>query len=209
MFSLIVDGEVRLEPGVKIVRADNLAKALSAEEVQHKIKEDAESYRKDVISEIEALKAKAQIDGYQEGFKTWADAVAKLEQEIVDVRRQYEKLLTPVAIKAVQKLLGKELETKEETIVDIIATSLKAVSTHKKITIWVSPKEKGIIEKNKARLKSLFEVLEVFQIRERADIEPGGSVIETEGGIINAQLSNQWQILEAAFEQLFKKKRES
>ena len=197
---------MRLAPGTKIIPESDFSTLLSAEEVQKKIKEDAEIYRKDVVKEIESLKAKAQIDGYQEGFQAWAEEIARLEEEIIRVRKQYEKMLVPVALKGVQKLLGRELEIKEDTIVDIISTTLKAVSTHKKITIWVSPKEKGIVEANKARLKKQFEQLEVFQIRERADIEPGGSIIETEGGIINAQLSNQWLILERVFENLFKKK---
>lgn len=208
LFSFINEGEVRLAPGAKVISESELSTLLAADEVQKKIYADAEKYRIDVVAEIENLKAKAQIDGYHEGFEAWAEKVAELENEIVNVRKQYEKILVPVALKGVQKLLGHEIESNEETIVDIIATSLKAVSTHKKITIWISPKEKGIIEANKARLKQLFEHLEVFQIRERADIEPGGSIIETEGGIINAQLSNQWLILERVFENLFKKKSE-
>lgn len=209
LFSFIREGQVRLGPETKIIPASELATLLEAEEVQRKIKEDADRYRKEVVLEAEALKAKAQADGYQEGFKAWAEEIAKLEQEIMAIRKHYEKILAPVALKSVQKLIGRELDLNEEAVVDIVANTLKAVSTHKKITIWVSPKEKGVLEKNKARLKAQFENLEVFQIRERADIEPGGSIIETEGGIINAQLSNQWLILESAFEKLFKKKSET
>ena len=36
-------------------------------------------------------------------------------------------------------------------------------------------------------------------------IEPGGCIIETEAGIINAQLENQWRSLENAFESFMKK----
>lgn len=206
LFSFIKEGQVRLEPDTKIIPAEQLSTILDAVEVQDKIKEDALEYRKDVVKEIEELKAKAQIDGYHQGFEEWAEHIVKLEEEIHAVRKQYEKILVPVALKAVQKLLGRELEAKEDTIIDILSTTLKAVGTHKKITIWVSPREKGIIEKNKESLKKNFETLESFQIRERSDIEPGGSIIETEGGIINAQLSNQWQILQRAFEKLFANK---
>ena len=53
---------------------------------------------------------------------------------------------------------------------------------------------------SKLSLKSL----ESFVIRERAGIQPGGCVIETEGGIINARLENQWRTLEKAFDTLSK-----
>lgn len=206
LFSFINEGQVRLEPDAKIVPASELATLLSAEEVQTKIKEDAEKYRKDTAAEIEQLKAKAQYDGYLEGFQSWAEHIARLEEEIVNVRKDYGKILAPVALKGVQKLLGREIENNEQTVVDIISNTLRSVSSHKKITIFVSPRERGIVEANKDRLKKLFEQLEVFKIVERSDIEPGGSIIETEGGIINAQLSNQWQILERAFDKLFNPK---
>lgn len=203
LFTLIKEGQIRLEPDTKIIPSEELGTLLSSQETQEAIKTDAEAYRKDVITEIEELKAKAQADGYQEGFETWAEDVARLEKEILDVRDHYKKILVPVALKAVEKIIGRELETNEETVLDILKSTLKAVSTHKKITIYVSPKEKGLVEKNKEHLKKMFEVLEVFQIRERSDIEPGGSVIETEGGIINAELPNQLQVLERVFKKLF------
>ena len=38
-------------------------------------------------------------------------------------------------------------------------------------------------------------------------MEPGGCLIETEAGIINAQLENQWRSLEAAFKAYTEKKK--
>lgn len=206
LFTLIKEGEIRLEPDTKIIPKEAIGSLLSSEEVQKNVKEDAKSYRKDVAEEIEALKAKAQADGYQDGFEKWAEAIAALEEEIRSVRNEYEKLLVPVAVKSVEKILGREIEKNDQSIIDILKSTLKAVSTHKKITLYVSPKEKGVVEKNKEHLKKMFEVLEVFQIQERNDIQPGGAVIETEGGIINAQISNQLQVLERAFKKLFSSK---
>jgi type III secretion protein L len=204
LFDLINDGEIYLEADSKIIKKESLAKALSGDEMLAKIKEDAEKYRADVIKEIEAEKTSAREEGYQEGFNNWLELIAKQEAEIKQVRKDYEKILVPVLIKAVKKIVGHELENRQDTIIDIIGSSLKAVSTHKKITLYVSPKEKSVVDANRNKLKSYFEQLEVFQIRERADIEPGGVVIETEGGIINAKLENQWAVLEKAFENLFK-----
>jgi type III secretion protein L len=62
-----------------------------------------------------------------------------------------------------------------------------------------------MIENSKSKIKKIFEHLESLSIQERSDIEPGGCMIETEAGIINAQLENQWRALEAAFESFMKK----
>lgn len=206
LFDLINDGEIHYSANTKIIKKDDLAKALTGEEIIAKIKEDAETYRQKVVKEIEDEKKKAIEEGYKEGFQSWLEHVAKLEEEIKNVRKDYEKLMVPVLLKAVKKIVGHELENRQETIVDIIQTSLKAVATHKKITLYVSPKDKSVVEANKNKLKDQFETLEAFQVRERNDIQPGGVIIETEGGIINAQLENQWNALEKAFETLFKLK---
>lgn len=46
--------------------------------------------------------------------------------------------------------------------------------------------------------------VESFTILDRADITPGGCIIETESGIINASFENQWRALEMAFERYMK-----
>ena len=61
------------------------------------------------------------------------------------------------------------------------------------------------LEKERSKIKKIFEHLDSFSLQERADIEPGGCIIETEAGIINAQLENQWRALESAFESFMKK----
>ena len=95
--------------------------------------------------------------------------------------------------------MGREIELSEDLIVDIVASNLKAVLQHKKITIYVNKKEIESLEKHKQQLRDLFENLESFSIRPRDDIAPGGCVIETEIGIINAQMEHRWQVLEQAF----------
>lgn len=205
-FSLIKSGSIHLAPKTKILPADEISQLIDGESVLNKIQEDAKQYRLQVIDEGEKIKEQAQAEGYEEGFKNWAEHVAKLEEEIAAVRADMEKLILPVALKAAKKIVGREIELSETAIVDIVANSLKAVSTHKKINVYANKKDIEILERHKPRLKDMFENLEVFSIRERSDIEPGGCIIETEGGIINAQLDNQWRTLEKAFDMILKTK---
>jgi len=205
-FTLIHGDQVHIAPKTKILPSEEFSTVLDAHEVLLEVQEDAEKYKKEVVSEIEVLKEQAQREGFEQGFKQWAEYVARLEIEIAKVRKDTEKLIMPVALKAAKKIVGREIELSETVIVDIVASNLKAVSQHKKITIYVNKKDLEVLEANKNRLKQLFETLEVLVVRERSDILPGGCVIETEGGIINAQLENQWSILENAFTSLLKAK---
>lgn len=203
-FSLIHGESVHVAPKTKVIKADDFSKMVDADEVLQRVQEDAKRYRIEVTEECEKLKEQAQKEGFEEGFKEWLEHIAKLEEEIVKVRQDTEKVVMPVALKAAKKILGRELELSETAILDIVSNSLKAVAQHKKVTIYVNKKDLATLEANRQHLKDLFESLEALSIRERADIQPGGCVIETEAGIINAQLENQWRILENAFTKLMK-----
>lgn len=202
IFSLIRGDALHVAPQVKVLPAKEYSMLMDAAEVLQNVKDDAEEYKMKVVEEAEKLKIQAQKEGFEEGFKSWAEAVALLETEIEKVRADVEKMLASVALKAAKKIIGREIEVSEDAIVDIVSTSLKAVSQHKKITIYANKKDLAILESNRSRLKELFESLESLSLRERADIDTGGCVIETEGGIINAQLENKWRVLEKAFESL-------
>jgi type III secretion protein L len=205
-FSLIYGEKNKIAPNKKIIPADAVGLILDAQEVLAKVKQDAEKYKLEVAQECEKLKELAKQEGFAEGYQKWAEHIANIEEEIIKVRSELEKMLIPVALKAAKKIVGREIELSENTIVDIVSNSLKAVSQHKKITIYVNKKDLDPIEASRPRLKNIFESLEVLSLRERSDIARGGCIIETEGGIINAQLENQWAALERAFTSLMKKK---
>lgn len=207
-FSLIYGDKNKISANKRIIPAEAVSQLMDAEEVLAKVKSDAERYKVEVAQECEKLKETAQAAGFAEGYQRWVEHVAKLEKEIIKVRQDLEKALIPVALKAARKIVGREIELSEGTIVDIVANSLKAVSEHKKITIYVNKKDLEALEQSRPRLKQIFESLEVLSLRERADIARGGCIIETEGGIINAQLENLWSSLERAFNSLMRKKKE-
>lgn len=198
-FSLIHGSAVHIAPETKIIPAEEFSALMNASEIIDNVKEDAKKYQLEVSSESEIIKERAQKEGYEAGFQEWVEKIAQLETEIQEVRQEVSKLVIPVALKAAKKIVGREIELSRDVIVDIVLSNLKAVAQHKKITIYINRKDQEALEAHRPRLKQIFESLEILSIRERSDIEPGGCIIETEGGIINAQLENQWHILETAF----------
>lgn len=205
-FSLISDKTVNVAPNSKVIPAKEFSQLQDAKELLVKIKAEVDEYRLTVVKDCEELKENAVKEGFQEGFQQWAENIAKLETEITSVRSDMEKVVGKAALMAAKKIVGRELELVPDTVSDIVTNSLKTVAQHKKITIFVNKKDLILVESNRNKLKNVFEGLETLSIRGRDDIKPGGCIIETEGGIINAQLENQWQALENAFTSLMKKK---
>lgn len=207
-FSLIKGDHLQAAPKVKVLPAEDVATLLDSSELLESVQKDAEDFKIQIVEECETLRNQAQQEGFEAGFKSWAEAVALLEQEINNVRTDLEKRVVPVALKVAKKIVGREIELSEKTVLDIVSNTLKSVAQHKKIMIYANKKDLAILEANRGHLKDLFESLESLSLRERADIESGGCVIETEGGIINARLENQWAAIEKAFAGLLKKQSE-
>lgn len=208
-FSLIKHGSIHIAPKVKVIPAAEFSTLMDAHEILSAVKDDAESYKTHVIDDCEKLKLQAHKAGFEEGFSQWVSKIAELEDEINKVHSDLEKMLIPVALKAAKKIVGREIELSEDTIVDIVSHALKGVAQHKRITVYVNKKDLAALDSHRTQLKQLFESLEALSIRERSDVAPGGCVIETEGGIINAQIENQWRVIEKAFEHLMLSKKET
>ncbi|HAB99475.1 MAG TPA: HrpE/YscL family type III secretion apparatus protein, partial [Parachlamydiales bacterium] len=162
-------------------------------------------FAKQEAKEAEIVKEIAFKEGFQEALLSLNKHIIALDQELQTLRTDVQQKILPLALKAARKLVGEELKLHPDRIVDIVLTSLKPAVQHKKIVIYVNKADLDVLEAHKPKIKEMFEHLESLSLQERDDVEPGGCIIQTEAGIINAQLENQWQALEAAFTTFMKK----
>ena len=204
-FSLLKNQDVHLAPNQKVIPADEFSVLQTANDILKKAKKDALDSKKEAEAEAEKTKEQGYQDGFQEGLKSLDAHILALDRELKEIREDVHKKILPLALKAARKIIGEELKLHPDRIVDIVLTALKPVTQHRKIALYVNRVDLDALEKEKPKLKKIFERLDSFSIQERDDVEPGGCMIETEAGIINAQLENQWRALEAAFESFMKK----
>lgn len=197
-FSLLSGQEVHAAPGKKVIPAKEFSMLVDAEEILAQAKAE-------VIKEAKRVKEEAYQEGFQEGLVSLNKHILSLDAELKEIRTDIQKRILPLALKAARKIMGEELKLHPDQIVDIVMTSLKPVTQHRKIAIYVNRADFERIEKSRSKIKKMFDHIESLSIQERDDIEPGGCIIETEAGIINAQLENQWRALESAFESFMKK----
>ncbi len=205
LFSLIKQGQVRLQTAQKIIPAEEINALIEAKEIIEKALEDAESQHQETQEECIRLRKEAEEKGFEEGLKQFNDQILQLDKEKKNLRHELQKVVLPLALKAAKKIVAKELEINSETIVDIVMQAIKPVTQNHFIRIYVNKEDKEIIDQKKNEIRKILEHVESLMIEERADINRGGCVIETEAGIINATLDNQWRALEAAFEAFMKK----
>lgn len=202
-FSLIFRHD-DIVPNKKVLSPEAYSAVLDAQALLETTKKDSESYLNTTKQECEKLRQEAKEQGFKEGGESWSSQLAYLEQETHNLRNQIKESLVPLAIASVKKILGKELETDPDTIVSIITGALKELTQHKKIIIHVNPKDLATVEKHRPDLKKIVEYADTLIIAPKADVTVGGCVIETEAGIVNAQLDVQLAALEKAFSSILK-----
>lgn len=202
-FSLIKNESLHPTLEKKVIPASEFSKLVEADEVLKQATEEAIAYRLDIARDCEVLKEQAEEAGFEAGLQKWNEQLRFLENEITKVRREMEKSVISLALAAVKKIIGKELETRPQTIVDIISTSLKGVTQHRRITLYVNKLELEYVEAERTQIKNLFEHLDSLSIEAAEDVEPGGCRIVTEVGIINAKLENQLKALEEVFKTFY------
>jgi type III secretion protein L len=203
-FSLIYQGEVHPEKDDKIIPSEDFSVLVQAHELLEKAKEDADKLHQKALAEAKRLKKQAQEEGFQEGLNTFNDQLLAFERSLRTIRLELQKEIIPLALKAAKKIVAAQLDLKPETIVDIVLQALSPVMEKHRFTIYVNKVDKETLEAHKPEIKKILEQVQVLSILERPDISPGGCIIETEGGIINATIENQWRALESAFAKYMK-----
>lgn len=203
-FSLIYEGDLHPADDQKIIPAEEYSTLMEASEVLEKARADAAAQRKDIEKEAEEKFAAAKTEGFQAGLNQFTEKLVWFDNELKRLRLDMQKQVLPIALKAARKIVARELEMRPEAIVDIVMQTLSTVAQSKQVTIIVNKKDREALEAAKPRLKEVMEQVETFTIVDRNDITPGGCIIETEAGIINATFENQWRALEIAFERYMK-----
>jgi type III secretion protein L len=204
LFTLIESGKVHPASSKKVIKSEDFSTLLSASDLLEKARSDIDDAREKAESEARDLKKKGYDDGYQEGLTQLNEQILGLENEKKRLRHEMNQLILPLALKAAKKLVAGELKTHPETIVNIVLQAIAPVMQNHRITIYVNKADKEILEAEKPQLKEKLDQIESLVIRDRDDISPGGCMIETESGIINATIENQWRGIESAFDRYLK-----
>ena len=199
-FSLLYQGAIHPSDADKVLPAADFSALLSAKDILQQAKEEAEKYKKQVEKECEELKRLAEERGFKTGLESFNLHLIHFDKQLSALRLELQRQILPLALKAAKKIVADQLALQPDTIVSIVLQALAPAVQNHHFTIYVNKSDKEILEAHKTRIKEILEALQVLTIQERSDISPGGCIIETESGIINATVENQWRALEAAFD---------
>lgn len=170
------------------------------------------------LAEAATIREQAHEQAYQEGFAKGvvdgeAQGLAQTLQQVDDLRAQFAQVLVsradvlasvvsdiaPLAIEIAERLMKTEISADEGLVMVLVEDALQKLGRDTRhVAIKVNPDEmasvkKGIKALNLPQLKAEIMVIPDGQV------EPGGCIIETNSGLIDATLHTRLTMLRAVF----------
>jgi len=157
--------------------------------------QDAEDAAAAILAETEeecrALIAEAVELGQREGFSQAEHQraeVAGLEDRMI---KEVDGEVVRTSLNIARALLDAELTSRSDAVVDIVVAALVHVSDAREVFLRVNPENAAVLRKHKRRLVDALSVAPDVVVREDRNVRPGGVLIQTESGVIDATLETQ------------------
>lgn len=197
-----------------------LEKAQSeAREIIVTAQEEADVIRSQVYEEAKLIREQARQDGYEEGLRTAHEEMEEdrrlaLEQnqliieEARKMKLQILKSAEPDIIRLVmaisKKVIASELKTNPDIIVNVVREAINYLDNPQNIKVYVNPSEldKLLHLGNLDSLNDIGSQAINTEIRGDSRITPGGCVIESENGIVDARIETKIQNIEKGLQEV-------
>jgi flagellar assembly protein FliH len=148
-----------------------------------------------------------QEEGFRAGLQQVETTVRNLSQIAAELRkfkqdlyRQAESDIIDMALAIGKKVLNQEIKTNHQAILPVVQAALKRVTDHSQITIRINPADLDTLKQSEQFLTDSTENSNGIGFEADDAIGPGGCIIETNFGEIDARLDQQFQAIAEALQ---------
>lgn len=174
---------------------------------------DAEMRAHEIISsakaESESIKTTAYDKGIREGRQKAdaeiTEALETLNQAVVErkkIIKDAEPEILRIAIKAAEQVIRSEVSLHRDVCLNIVSDAINRVSDREQVIVRVNREDAEYIKKYKEKLSGIVDGIKSFSILEDSQIEPGGCIIETNLGYVDARISTKLHAIEEALKKV-------
>lgn len=156
--------------------------------------------------EANSIRETAAKDGYKSGLNKSEEDIAALKTAIEDflsaknkIYDEISKDVLEIAVEIAQKIIKKEVQTSKDVFLNIVTEVLKELSASEtRIILKVSPADADYAKENIPQILSGAQIDCKILVTPDENIEEGGCVIQTNNGIIDADIKSQLEIVRTA-----------
>ncbi len=197
-------------PGVEIPEEFTPEFGGSQEEMVTYARSEAEEIIRKAMDEAEAIKDQARESGLEEAkrlaeenasdkVKEALETVNQAVNERRKIIKDAEAEVLRMALKVAEQIIRSEVSLHRDVSLNIVSDAISRVSDREQIIIRVNREDIDNMKKYKDRIGSVVDGIKSLSIVEDSTVEPGGCVIETNLGYVDARISTKIAAIEEAF----------
>ena len=162
-----------------------------------------EAYAAGFSSGEEGGYKKGYEDGYnkgkQAGLQETSGAVSMMQQVIEQLKSYHVQILSDsqkdiakMALAVAEKVLHKEIMMDPNTVISVVKNALGKVSFKKQFTVHVNPLDLEVLKSAGDQVRAALDGYESLKFKASPQVEPGGCVVQTESGSVDARVDRQF-----------------
>jgi flagellar biosynthesis/type III secretory pathway protein FliH len=190
------------------LRADELG--IKEEELVDFAKNEAETIVKKAMEEAEQIREHAKESGIEEARRVAEETASEKVKEALEILNQAvierkkiikdaEGEILRLSLKVAEQIIKSEVSLHRDVSLNIVSDAISRVSDREQVIVKVNREDLENMKKYKDRIGSIIDGIKSLSIVEDAMVEPGGCVIETNLGYIDARISTKLSAIEEAF----------
>ncbi|OYT71248.1 MAG: hypothetical protein CFK52_08455 [Chloracidobacterium sp. CP2_5A] len=180
-----------------IIKRSVLDARAEARRLASEARAEAERLLAEARGEVERIRSEAYATGYEAGLKEFTARLLDLQRRRAAMLSDAEREVLRLALRIAEKIVGREIETRDETLLDIARTAMRSIRHASAITICVNPADAPKLERHREAIETLRRG-QLVNIVPDTRVSPGGCILESESGIVDAQLDTQLRVIEQA-----------
>lgn len=148
-------------------------------------------------------------DGLQKGYNEMAGDIAFAKEVVEASKVDYqqhlessESVILDIALNVAKKIIGQQLEAKEETFLSLVKGAIKEAREYREVQLHIHPSRYQSILSHKDELISIFPKEAELYIYPDDELDEGSCIIESENGRIDASVDSQLLEIKAKLSEL-------
>jgi type III secretion protein L len=178
-----------------VVNAEEFEAMTTAKQIIADAQKKAEEIKAEALRFKEEVFSKARDEAKADVQARAAEELARAKMQAGQIVADAEKDVLELALKMSAKIIGRDLERDPEVVLEICATAIEAARGSKAMVLKVHPDDGKVLREKRPRLMELIGRAVDIAIRDDAEVERGGCVIQTEYGTIDGQIRTQFEML--------------
>jgi len=127
-------------------------------------------------------------------METLNEAIKQRKRIIKDSENEIVRL----SLKIAEQIIRSEVSVNKDVVMNIVAEAINRVSDRESVIVKVNKDDAEFIKNNKDKLSGIVDGVKNLSILEDSQVDPGGCVIETNLGFVDARISTKISLIEQA-----------